>query len=143
MTGIFISYAAEDRERVRILAEAIESAGFTVWWDRRIEPGQSFDREIERELGAASHESTVLSTISLIHASQLAYSGGTRCSGVSETTFHNGPSHCRSDHTLTGSMRFRISCPFGGHVRADAVRCPTGRYTIEPCKEQGDEQRAG
>ena len=53
MADVFVSYASEDRERVRAIVEAIEQAGFSVWWDRRIGVGSSFDREIERELGIA------------------------------------------------------------------------------------------
>jgi TolB-like protein len=53
MADVFISYATEDRERVKPIVEAIEDAGFSVWWDRRIGLGASFDREIERELDAA------------------------------------------------------------------------------------------
>jgi len=50
----FVSYAAEDRGRVEPLVRALESAGFSVWWDRQIEAGKSFDRTIEEELAAAS-----------------------------------------------------------------------------------------
>ena len=54
MADVFISYATEDRERVTPIVEAIDQAGFSVWWDLRIELGSSFDREIERELNAAA-----------------------------------------------------------------------------------------
>jgi hypothetical protein len=53
MADVFVSYASEDRERVAPIVEAIEQAGFSVWWDRRIGLGSSFDREIERELESA------------------------------------------------------------------------------------------
>ncbi len=53
MTDIFISYAKEDRERAGRLAGALESCGWTVWWDRKINAGQAFDQAIERELEAA------------------------------------------------------------------------------------------
>jgi len=53
MADVFISYATEDRQRVKPIVEAIEHAGFSVWWDRRISLGSSFDREIERELDSA------------------------------------------------------------------------------------------
>lgn len=54
MADVFLSYASEDRQRVRLIVEAIESGGFSVWWDRQIGLGSSFDREIERELDNAS-----------------------------------------------------------------------------------------
>ncbi len=53
MTDIFISYANEDRERASKLASALEAQGWSVWWDRKIIAGESFDQVIERELEAA------------------------------------------------------------------------------------------
>jgi hypothetical protein len=53
MTDVFISYASEDRERARKVASALESRGWSVWWDRQIVVGQTFDQVIERELEAA------------------------------------------------------------------------------------------
>ncbi len=53
MADIFISYARDDRERVAALAAALESQGFSLWWDDRITGGDEFPAEIERELKAA------------------------------------------------------------------------------------------
>ena len=53
MADIFISYAREDLDRARRLASALESRGWSVWWDRRIVAGETFDRTIERELESA------------------------------------------------------------------------------------------
>ncbi len=53
MADIFLSYAAEDRPRIESLARALEAADLTVWWDRRIGTGSSFDVVIERELDSA------------------------------------------------------------------------------------------
>ena len=50
MPDIFISYASEDRNRVAPIVAGLESAGYEVWWDRRIGIGASFDREIERAI---------------------------------------------------------------------------------------------
>lgn len=53
MSDIFISYAREDREKARALAALFEAQGWSVWWDRNILAGKSFDREIEAALAAA------------------------------------------------------------------------------------------
>jgi hypothetical protein len=53
MADIFISYASEDRGRVRPLAEALMSRGFNVWWDRSLAAGQDYTAIIEKELKQA------------------------------------------------------------------------------------------
>src|SRR5262249_31594768 len=53
MTDVFISYAHEDRETAQRLAAALEARGWSVWWDREIPVGHSFDQVIERQLEAA------------------------------------------------------------------------------------------
>ena len=50
-SDIFISYAHEDREKARALANVLTARGWKVWWDRKIAPGEAFDEVIERELG--------------------------------------------------------------------------------------------
>ena len=53
MSDIFISYAREDRDKAKTLAELFQQQGWSVWWDRSIPPGRSFDEVIEEALGAA------------------------------------------------------------------------------------------
>jgi hypothetical protein len=53
MSDIFISYASEDRDRVRSLAHALEKKGWSVWWDRRVPAGKSFDEVILEALKKA------------------------------------------------------------------------------------------
>ena len=53
MADIFISYKREDRERIAPLARALETRGYTVWWDLELVPSQKFERQIKRELDAA------------------------------------------------------------------------------------------
>jgi len=53
MADVFVSYASEDRETARKLAGVLESYGYSVWWDRKIIAGQTYDQVIERELEAA------------------------------------------------------------------------------------------
>ena len=50
MADIFLSYANEDRESARALAGVLESAGWTVWWDRRIPAGRTWRSMIEEAL---------------------------------------------------------------------------------------------
>lgn len=54
MADIFISYAKEDREKAGELARLLEQRQWTVWWDREIAIGLSFDEVIEREILAGS-----------------------------------------------------------------------------------------
>ena len=53
MTDVFISYATSDRERAREIANLLSARGWSVWWDRKIKAGQTFDEVIERELESA------------------------------------------------------------------------------------------
>ena len=53
MSDIFISYTRVDREKAELLAKAFSRNGWSVWWDRQIPPGQSFDETIENALNAA------------------------------------------------------------------------------------------
>ena len=62
---VFLSYVAEDRTRVEPLVRAIEASGLSVWWDRRIDMGSSFDVVVERELDAAGCIVVVWSTHSV------------------------------------------------------------------------------
>ena len=54
MADIFISYARADRPRAETLAAALHQTGWSVWWDREIPPGRSFDEVIEEALSQAS-----------------------------------------------------------------------------------------
>jgi adenylate cyclase len=47
---IFLSYAREDVESAKKLAEAVGRAGHEVWWDRHIQGGSRFTTEIDRAL---------------------------------------------------------------------------------------------
>ena len=54
MADIFISYAHEDLDQARSLADAIEAEGWSVFWDRRIPPGSSFEDFIEQRIAESS-----------------------------------------------------------------------------------------
>ena len=53
MNDIFISYDSADRTIAQKFADALESRGWSVWWDREIPLGKAFDQIIEEELNAA------------------------------------------------------------------------------------------
>ncbi len=50
MADIFISYAREDRERVRPIQASLESRGFDVFWDTEIQPGHRWDETLQEKL---------------------------------------------------------------------------------------------
>lgn len=47
---IFISYAREDYERVKKIVVVLEKQGWSVFWDRQILPGQTWDDYIEERI---------------------------------------------------------------------------------------------
>ena len=53
MSDIFISYASEDRDRAKLLADALAAEGRSVWWDRDLPFGRPFDEVIRTELQQA------------------------------------------------------------------------------------------
>ncbi len=53
MADIFLSYSSEDRERIRPLIQSLEQRGWSVWWDRKIPPGKTYDQVIEQALDEA------------------------------------------------------------------------------------------
>jgi hypothetical protein len=53
MGDVFISYAREDIAAASNLAVALESRGYSVWWDQRIPTGGRFDHAIEAALQKA------------------------------------------------------------------------------------------
>jgi hypothetical protein len=53
MADVFISYARADRARAERLAHVLGEQGWSVWWDRYIPPGKTFDDVIEDALAEA------------------------------------------------------------------------------------------
>ena len=53
MADIFLSYSSKDRNKARDVASALESSGWTVWWDRKIAVAETFDKVISKELLSA------------------------------------------------------------------------------------------
>ena len=50
MSRIFLSYARDDVDAARPLAEGLGQAGHDVWWDRHLHGGSRFAKEIDRAL---------------------------------------------------------------------------------------------
>ena len=65
MAEIFVSYASENRERARALAQVLGARGWSVWWDREIPLGKSFDDVIEKALGEAKCVIVLWSAVSI------------------------------------------------------------------------------
>lgn len=63
---VFLSYAREDRDRAREVATALEHSGWSVWWDRKIITGETFDQTIERELESAKSVVVLWSNASVV-----------------------------------------------------------------------------
>jgi hypothetical protein len=50
---VFLSYAREDRDRIGPLVRALERHGLSVWSDRRIRPGETWEEVIGKQLRTA------------------------------------------------------------------------------------------
>jgi hypothetical protein len=50
MTDCFFSYKSDDRERVRLIRDALADLGFDVFWDQEVPPGTDWDSWIKLEL---------------------------------------------------------------------------------------------
>lgn len=53
MSDIFVSYASEDRLRVKLIVDALVTRGWSVWWDKSIQPGAVWDEVIGSEMETA------------------------------------------------------------------------------------------
>jgi hypothetical protein len=63
---VFLSYASQDRERARLMADYLTRKGVPVWWDRDLLPGDRFRAVIDEQLDRAA------CTIALFTAAALA-----------------------------------------------------------------------
>ena len=53
MSDVFVSYAREDKEPARTVADALAHQGFSIWFDEKTTPGKAWDEVIGRELDNA------------------------------------------------------------------------------------------
>ena len=65
MSDIFISYKREEQATARNLANALESEGWTVWWDPKLRTGENFDDAIEKALNEAKCVIVMWSSLSV------------------------------------------------------------------------------
>jgi adenylate cyclase len=65
VSRVFLSYARDDVEAARQLAEALGQSGHDVWWDRHLHGGSRFDQEIEEALKNAQAVVVLWSSASL------------------------------------------------------------------------------
>jgi len=65
MHDIFISYKREERDKARLLADALERKGWSVWWDPKLRGGQHFDDAIETAINGAKCVLVLWSTLSV------------------------------------------------------------------------------
>jgi hypothetical protein len=65
MADVFVSYATEDRSRAEQVAGVLTRAGWTVWWDGELLPGDRYRDAIHRELNAAKCVVVLWSTASV------------------------------------------------------------------------------
>lgn len=52
-SSIFLSYARADQKRALPIIKMLEAAGYSVWWDGLLEPGERFSRSTEDALARA------------------------------------------------------------------------------------------
>ena len=53
MSQIFLSYSRTDRTNAARVVDELHDRGWSVWWDSKVEAGQAWEREIEREIARA------------------------------------------------------------------------------------------
>ena len=65
MADVFLSYAHQDIKRAETVAQLLEDAGLTVWWDRRMVAGDKIHDVIEQEIEKAKAVIVLWSPISV------------------------------------------------------------------------------
>lgn len=65
MASIFLSYSRADRPKAQVVAEALIAEGFSVWWDKVLRAGQTYDEVTEGMLRDADVVIVLWSTASV------------------------------------------------------------------------------
>ena len=63
MANIFLSYSRVDRPKAQQVAAALEEEGLTVWWDKVLKAGQTYDEVTEGMLRQADVVVVLWSTV--------------------------------------------------------------------------------
>ena len=53
MAEVFVSYSRANRDRIDGLSDALETSGYSVWWDRSLTAGADYAMVIEEQIDAA------------------------------------------------------------------------------------------
>lgn len=53
MVDVFISYSRENKDRVAQIAQAVQAAGYELWWDAELPPHRSYGDVITEKIGNA------------------------------------------------------------------------------------------
>tara|TARA_R110000868_G_scaffold406578_1_gene687135 strand:- start:12 stop:1685 length:1674 start_codon:yes stop_codon:yes gene_type:complete len=65
MANVFLSYSRADRQKAQQVAAALEADGLTVWWDKVLKAGQTYDEVTEGMLRNADVVVVLWSTVSV------------------------------------------------------------------------------
>lgn len=65
MAAIFLSYSRADRPKAQVFAEALTAEGFSVWWDKVLRAGQTYDEVTEGMLRDADVVVVLWSAVSV------------------------------------------------------------------------------
>ena len=53
MAEVFVSYSRVNRDRIMTVSDALEESGYSVWWDRALQPGDDYAILIEEQIDAS------------------------------------------------------------------------------------------
>lgn len=145
MTDIFISYSRKDKAMVSKLAEALEAQGYVVWWDHSLHGGQSFAREIHKQIDKAKCAIVVWSQASV--ESDWVYSEASHASnrGILLTTVYQDasiplPYNTRHNEDLRGWNGKTNTEQFQKLLSAIEKYCPIPSAKTIPDDATVDEQ---
>lgn len=151
MTAVFLSYKAEDRPRVKLLVDALEADGLSVWWDTQITAGTEWRKDIQEHLDAAACVIVVWSKRSVAPKGRFVRDEATRAQrkgtylpiridkvepplgfGELQVVSLQGWKGDRDDpryHWLLSAVHATIAGEKPAHIVADAEAAPISRRT--------------